>query len=410
MVERPGANLDEGGYIMKKTDKIFRFSMSLFLILSLCLGGISGCSSKQTEDQNEIIQEETQHEEIRHDEEFQNVPERLREMYEVIRGNLELSAEETKEVIGLLQPVFEFQQQNRSQDDPEFKNASEKLSNLLNRYTKRQFESKKEELEKTKKIMDAYLGIGINEILDHQNEPLVTYDLFVENGQLIAKDKLAEKKIKNETRLKEIWESITAMIPETYLKSISLLNVREQEIKKGATTAASISPVDNHTFCLNININLPLDGALCEMISHEFGHMISLGDSQRKPQISAFEALSSEGFNPSWYHPDAYFRRFMEETKEYILYILSQVTKNEEKYLYYLRYKNNYVSMYSTKNPSEDFAESFAHFVKGDTPNTGLAKNKINFFSKFAEFLEIKQRVEKFCKLKGFTLSSELTP
>jgi hypothetical protein len=70
--------------------------------------------------------------------------------------------------------------------------------------------------------------------------------------------------------------------------------------------------------------------------------------------------------------------------------------------LFYEKYKSRFVREYASTNPVEDIAESWTAFILRPTPqNDTVADQKINFFYKFPELVELRyQIINGICSYK----------
>lgn len=135
-----------------------------------------------------------------------------------------------------------------------------------------------------------------------------------------------------------------------------------------------------------------------EVIVHELAHIISYEEA-----ISSnhFQNIQCEDYfdNPGCPSANSYLRKYVDEFwSEKNLKRAEDLTYSEDLFRninsYYRKNQNNYVSDYATISPEEDFAETFMFFVFDlDVKGGTVADDKINFFSRFSKFLEVKKEI-----------------
>ncbi|GHV29792.1 hypothetical protein FACS189481_3120 [Clostridia bacterium] len=85
---------------------------------------------------------------------------------------------------------------------------------------------------------------------------------------------------------------------------------------------------------------------------------------------------------------NSYMKKFYDQ---FYKYTYDDQCADKEGYLFYLRHRNEFVSLYAATHYSDDFAESFACFIIADrTPN---GREKIKFFEQFPELIELRDQI-----------------
>ncbi|MTB51310.1 hypothetical protein [Lewinella sp. W8] len=139
------------------------------------------------------------------------------------------------------------------------------------------------------------------------------------------------------------------------------------------------------------------------VVIHEFGHIVSLNESQLDAQEEAgtcpyFFAGEGCSFRNSYINTlyDLGWKDIYAEHDE------QNPTRT------YNRYRDRFVSEYAATNPGEDFAEVFSFFVVGDQPPTGngIAAQKIRLLYGYSELLEIRRSIRENVDLSGLTSGS----
>ena len=130
---------------------------------------------------------------------------------------------------------------------------------------------------------------------------------------------------------------------------------------------------------------------------HELGHIIALNDTQidtNKAQAECRTYYADEGCVRDLAYLQAFYQEFWDN-------IMSEWNADNYKQFYGAN-KDQFVSEYAASNTTEDFAESFAHFVTEDlpTPNQLVTKNlikdkKVNFFAKSSKFINLRTTIRR---------------
>jgi len=141
--------------------------------------------------------------------------------------------------------------------------------------------------------------------------------------------------------------------------------------------------------------------SVAEIFAHEMAHVATLNVDQ--VQFGIRESLCKTDYTyEGCPNSESYYQLFINEfwDKQGLAYINSlQDLSSEDIYQevesWYLPRKSNFVTQYAATHPAEDIAESFSHFLLQDLIGEyyqygDVALQKINFFSHFPEFLELK--------------------
>ncbi|MCA9382882.1 hypothetical protein KC909_00815 [Candidatus Dojkabacteria bacterium] len=220
----------------------------------------------------------------------------------------------------------------------------------------------------------------------------------------------------------ELWELYVRLFPESYLENIQELEITTDGID--GTLAAvyqSQKAIDKWILVIDIIDAYPRDKLddreLKSTLIHEFGHILSFDKKQLDLSEEYFYARTQDQVEeslqlgrascPTYYaiegcmYADSYLFKFYDEfwTPLYSeLRILEQIDDEEEyydaAYELYLRHPDQFVTDYAAVNPGEDIAESWTAFILKDKPTgSTIADEKIRFFYRFPELVEMRQEI-----------------
>ncbi|MFK7984220.1 MAG: hypothetical protein AB8G86_29875 [Saprospiraceae bacterium] len=233
----------------------------------------------------------------------------------------------------------------------------------------------------------------------------------VDDGKLgtvnVLQSGKAESTIEN---IAETWKEINDILPKKwmnkYVKTLELLTDGKDE------TLAGVKPIDETNkgwaFALDFT-DLPegdfkADADFLQTLIHEFGHILTLNNSQVAPSDLKFQAdetryLTNEGLAKM----DSYINQFVQQFwyKNDLLSVWDKIqrTRNSNKkldqlYDFYLANKTKFHTDYAAESPEEDIAESWYFFVIKDKPTGHLVKDKkILFFYQFDELVAMRKEI-----------------
>ncbi len=182
----------------------------------------------------------------------------------------------------------------------------------------------------------------------------------------------------------EIWELVKKIIPQRYFPKISEFVIYWGAIEESAGYVVETQD-DLSTWKLGIAIDeayyggFNADGELAYTIIHEFGHILTLDNTQLDASISETNCQNyypGEGCAKTNSYINVIQTNFWSDIwDEYLDAQDSEKALND----FYNRYQSYYVTQYAATNPGEDVAEVFATFVTSTTnvtPST-IAEQKI---------------------------------
>ncbi len=139
-------------------------------------------------------------------------------------------------------------------------------------------------------------------------------------------------------------------------------------------------------------------------IIHEFGHLLTLNDTQVQPSSDDFQD-DSKGYlaREGYAGPGSYFFRFVEAfwPPEQLAWWGDIMAMDDEEELqaqeldaFYRGHPGEFLTFHACTTPGEDIAESWAFFVLTDRPaDTTLRADKVRFFYQFPELVRYRSDI-----------------
>lgn len=190
--------------------------------------------------------------------------------------------------------------------------------------------------------------------------------------------------------IQKIVDYVEKVMPEKYYKQIRYIEVAISKMEKMDAYAAQINK-KNDTWILSINLPRTIkDGKIIDnfypVLVHELTHVEGLNGEQMDANAKN-TYVAGEGTLKTDSPLNQFYKKFWEEKgKEYTELGVEKT---------YKKYPNDFVNEYSSTNVIEDFAESYAYFVTGKPiesgDESGLAKQKFEFFKQFPKLMELKE-------------------
>ena len=224
---------------------------------------------------------------------------------------------------------------------------------------------------------------------------------------IILKEAQGKNTIKN---IEETWKKINTILPKAYMTKY----VKELELFTDgiAETLAGVKPMDesNTSWVYGIDpADLPEgnwrdEEDFLHTLIHEFGHILTLNNTQVEPSELKFQAdearyLTNEGLAKI----DSYVNQFVQQFwyRENLLFEWDKIqkTRNLDKkldrlYDFYLAHKTKFHTDYAAESPEEDIAESWYYFAVLDQPKGTLIKDqKLLFFYEFPELVLLRTEI-----------------
>lgn len=238
---------------------------------------------------------------------------------------------------------------------------------------------------------------------------LISYT--IENGQLtrpiryeVSADDVDAQEARDQHEV--IWSYARKIFTShaTHLRTFTIFTDGEDE----AMASVFQKSTDPYAWALAIDIYdaFDADGELLESdlqytLVHEFGHLLSLNREEvmvdeayfgmeddeavfASKQMACETLFLQEGCTEPGSLIDDYYETFwleIEEAFEDIDAIEDDEARDERKAAFHALYSDQFVSRYAATNVTEDFAESWTHFILYDRPQGNrIADDKIDFF------------------------------
>ena len=211
----------------------------------------------------------------------------------------------------------------------------------------------------------------------------------------------------------KLWKFVTNIIPADQRILITRFAIFTDGV---SNSLGAVEQTDNpHDWMLEMDIedarNFP---DLSTTLIHEFGHLLSLNDSQVTTDYQVFnnpddqQIYDQEAANcPTYFmfegcsRPDSYINKFFQRFWPDIYNEWQTInTETDQDALdqkldsFYQDYADQFVSAYAVTSPEEDFAESFMYFVFTPKPSgASVAEQKVLFFYDYPEMVILRGRI-----------------
>ncbi|NOU62092.1 hypothetical protein [Marinifilum caeruleilacunae] len=215
---------------------------------------------------------------------------------------------------------------------------------------------------------------------------------------------------KNEKQHKDIWKLVMDVIPDAnrnYLSDFMLFHG-----EKSGTAGYVVQTKEDLTkwqFGIAMAYAFPngvinSDGELAYTIIHEFGHIVTLNNTQVTAGTDANSSdtyHTGEGSSKANSYINKLYQNYWADIWDE--YQEASNSEDEEKLAaFYEKYKERFVTQYASTNPGEDIAETFTYFViKGDKPSgNSIADQKVRMLYEYEELIELRNYIRNNTKTK----------
>lgn len=199
----------------------------------------------------------------------------------------------------------------------------------------------------------------------------------------------------------ETWALVSKIIPNSYITFFNEYLVFTGE-ENGVAGFVVQTKNDLTKWQIGIAIDLAYDGGfnkdgeLSYTIIHEFGHVLTLNDTQvnsKKDETDCQNYFPGEGCAKEGSYINVLYQKYWKDIHNEFQEIGDDESKKE---IFYEKYQDRFVTQYASTNPGEDIAESFTHFVIFDKP-TGdtYANKKVQLFYNYPELVELRNYIRK---------------
>ncbi len=238
---------------------------------------------------------------------------------------------------------------------------------------------------------------------DGEEGALSNYKVNGDNISLIKDYEVSEtlKSFQDDKeRHQKIWEHITRLIPIQNRDKIAEFEV----FHGGGQLSGYVAPIDNQDlsrwkFAMAIDMEGDLDVLQFQnyytyVALHEFGHILTLNDTQIdiKDEADCPNYFTGEGCSTK----NSYINRIYElGWADIIDQHNPDFPENT-----YEKYKDRFHTDYAATNPGEDIAEVFTFFVMANEnpPGTTIAEQKVRILFEYPELVSLRKKIRENVK------------
>ncbi len=182
----------------------------------------------------------------------------------------------------------------------------------------------------------------------------------------------------------EIWNLVLKVVPPEYRSRMSDFVIYYGE-KAGSAGYVGQTTGDLSKWQMGIAIDYAYangkfdsDGELTHTVVHEFGHILTLDNTQLDSSVTQ-ENCESYFPGEGCAKKEAYINKLYQNHWADIWSEYQKLKTEEDKEGFYNKYEKRFVTNYASTNPGEDIAEVFAAFViKNSTNDASNGSDKIN--------------------------------
>ncbi|MCT4620019.1 MAG: hypothetical protein N4A62_11595 [Marinisporobacter sp.] len=254
------------------------------------------------------------------------------------------------------------------------------------------------------------LGYDLDELLDHvenRNVLIALYD--VKNGNInykpINNHTIKELSKEDIQKHQDIWERSKKLIPASYLGRIVSFEMNTDG-KENVLAHVNSPDESNKIWRLAVDIkdvfgkNGKFTKEFDQTLIHEFGHILTLNDSQMMKERNENSATytTDEGTTKTQAYLNQFYNKFWKgihkEWEKANQAEVDEYGENQAILDFYEKYKDQFVSDYAATNPEEDIAESFRVFITEKKPKgKTVEQQKILFFYQFKELVKMREEM-----------------
>ncbi len=213
---------------------------------------------------------------------------------------------------------------------------------------------------------------------------------------------------------KKIWDYFAAIIPAADRTELAYYIVATDG-KDGMLASVEQYSGSSDIWALVVD---PADASqprdLTFTLLHEFGHLLTLNDSQVRPnqavlehpgdlQIYKQEAAACPRYFASGgcSRSNSYINQFFDEfwTGLFSQWTTVNAARNDPNYLsllahFYGQHRTQFITPYASTSPEEDMAETWAYFVLNPKPaEDSVAHRKVLFYYSFPQLVDLRSRI-----------------
>lgn len=183
----------------------------------------------------------------------------------------------------------------------------------------------------------------------------------------------------------EIWGLVKKVVPPNYRQYMGEFLIFNGE---ESGTAGFVFPLtdDLSKWQMGIAINFSDDRQeLMYTIIHEFGHILTLNNTQLNPDVSSGDCTNyhtGEGCSKSAAYINNLYKEYWADIWDEFQAIGDNASAHDA---FYDKYRDRFVTNYAATNPGEDIAEVFATFVTRNDRPSGLSKAEEKLLQMYGE-------------------------
>lgn len=201
---------------------------------------------------------------------------------------------------------------------------------------------------------------------------------------------LTAKEIK---QYKNVWAQVKQILPSSILGAFLEFDI-SSDGEYGI--AAYVEQLDAEGKYWRISID-PEDmkdkNEFYHTVIHEYAHYVSLNNTQVNYYSNDYSLKpSNEVYNDSYMvvKKESYINDFYNRFWKDIIVDRNADTSNQ---LFYCRHYTDFISSYASTSCTEDFAECFSYYVLPPNDLTDEMKEKLAFFDKYPELVQLKNQI-----------------
>ena len=235
----------------------------------------------------------------------------------------------------------------------------------------------------------------------------------VENGTITksADYKVSGKDLeyqKDVAKHNQIWDLVKKIVPLNQLKKMSEFMIYNGEVSGSAGYVVERKS-DLSEWQMGIAINYAFEGGfnkggeLAYTIIHEFGHILTLNDTQLDASISQNNCTNyfpGEGCAKSNSYINEMFQKYWKDiADEHVKAQNDQASQQA----FYTKHQSRFVTAYASTNPGEDIAEVFTNFVIKKEKPTGatIAEKKMLLMYNRTDLVDFRNHIRNNLSLRG---------
>ncbi len=223
------------------------------------------------------------------------------------------------------------------------------------------------------------------------------------------------KPLQDVEKAEQIWRQFAAIIPPDARPQLTEFTLFTDG---GEESLAAVIQTENDPTQWALNVD-PQDtqdyGELILTMVHEYGHLLTLNDTQVLPDLNVFawpnnervlqqarEKCTTYFTGEGCAREDAYIYAFYQEfwADIYDEWLAIDQIEDEDAYYealdaFYMEHRDQFISDYAATNPAEDIAESWAYYVLQPLPaiDNNIAAEKIRFFHRYPELQSLRMEI-----------------